>query len=74
MYTYSLLSGDVVEQQDKTKPNLRRAELYDLRPNTNYRVMVAGVNKAGLGPFSSPEMFTTPGGKGKLMESIFMFK
>ena len=63
-----------MEQADTTKSNIRQAELHDLRPNTNYLVVVAGINKGGLGPFSSPVTFVTPGGKGKLTESIFMFK
>ena len=66
-YVHSLFSGQVLEGNLTTELNFPAAELRDLRPNTNYVVMVAGWNRAGLGPYSSPVTFVTPGGKKKTM-------
>ena len=62
-YVHSLLSGEIVEGRVRSASNHPRAKLCNLRPNTNYVVMVAGWNSGGLGPFSSPVTFVTPGGK-----------
>ena len=64
-YAHLLFSGQIVEGQLMTNSNLPRAELRDLRPNTNFLVKVAGGNRAGVGPYSSPVTFVTPGGKKK---------
>ena len=39
------------------------AAIADLHDNTNYTFMIAGVNDAGVGPFSSAITLVTPGGK-----------
>ena len=41
----------------------REAMIADLRGNTHYTFMIAGVNNAGVGPFSLTISLITPGGK-----------
>ena len=53
----------MVEEQSRTMMNVLEYTLGNLRPNTDYVVRVAGVNRAGPGATSLPLPLITAGGK-----------
>ena len=56
-------SGNVEEYISETKDIRRTITLRNhIHPNTHYSVMVAGINDAGIGEYSLPEIVTTRGG------------
>ena len=62
-HNYELPNGTFAEEHCETSwSNLAHITLINLRPNTKYAVQVAGINDAGVGPFSSPIQFVTLGG------------
>ena len=63
VFYYELPSGEVVERQTLSSGHQRQYTITDLRNNTCYNFMIAGVNNAGVGKFSTPITYTTPGGK-----------
>ena len=69
LYDYILPNGTIVEEQSRTIGNVLETVLLNLRPNTEYVVRVAGVNRAGRGASSLPLALITAGGK-----KMFLFK
>ena len=63
VYYYTLPNLTMVEKQSETVGNVLEITLLNLRPNTEYFVRVAGVNRAGPGLFSLPLVLITEGGK-----------
>ena len=63
VYEHTLPTGITVQQQSKTTGNVLKVLLLNLRPNTDYVVRVAGVNRAGRGASSPPLDLTTDSGK-----------
>ena len=61
-HDYQLPNGTFAVQKSETFWNNLEITLMNLRPNRNYAVRVAGVNEAGVGAFSLPIQFITPGG------------
>ena len=61
-HDYELRNGTFALQQSETLCNILEITLLDLHPNRNYSVKIAGVNQAGVGPFSLPVQLITPGG------------
>ena len=63
-YDYELPNGTFVEQQSETSSwNSLGITFNNLLPNSNYSLQVAGVNDAGVGPFSPPLQLVTRGGR-----------
>ena len=63
LYDYISPNGTMVEDQAITIGNVLEGLLLNLRPNTEYAVRVAGVNRAGPGASSSPLTLITAGGE-----------
>ena len=61
-HDYELPNGTFAVQQSETIWNALDITLWNLSPNRNYAVRVAGVNDAGVGAFSLPIQLITPGG------------
>ena len=62
-YSLILPSGLSILEQVNTAKDSREITLYGLRANSQYSAKVAGVNHVGVGNFSKPVRFITPGGK-----------
>ena len=62
-HNYVFPNGTFAEQRSETSwRNSSDITLENLHPNSIYGVRVAGVNDAGVGPFSSPIKLVTLGG------------
>ena len=62
-HDYELPNGTFAVQQSEMSWRISpRITLENLLPNSNYAVRIAGVNDAGVGPFSSPLKLVTLGG------------
>lgn len=64
-YDHAFSSGIMAEEELRTKGNHLGITIQQLRPNMEYTVMVAGVNRIGIGPFTWPIVLVTPGGRKK---------
>ena len=61
-HNYELPNGTIAVQQSKISGDTWKITLLNLLPDTKYSVRIAGVNQAGIGTFSLPLEFITPGG------------
>ena len=62
-YDRIIPSGSMSHEYVQTTGNTNGFILHNLHPNSRYSLRVAGVNAAGIGVYSSPVGFITPGGK-----------